>query len=156
MPPQPDTSLDLYHLKMLIILDKSNRKLFKRSSFRRVSYRANICTRIICNQWRHKITIIYGNRLAVYIHTWLICDVTKRQLCTRGYYYTTYSSLTNLEAVSGHCALQLLAIEIRTMILGWKVVCVPYTVDWATSQTSTWIFLYPKPNLHHNPNQPLP
>ena len=109
MPPQPDTSLDLYHLKMLIILDKSNRNLFKRSSFRRVSYRANICTRIICNQWRHKITIIYGNRLAVYIHTWLICDVTKRQLCTRGYYYTTYSSLTNLEAVIGHCALQFIS-----------------------------------------------
>ena len=28
--------------------------------------------------------------------------------------------------------------------------------DWVTSQTWTWIFLYPKPNLHHNPNQPLP
>ena len=52
--------------------------------------RINIRIRIVGGQWRHKITI-YGNGLSVYIHKWPICDVTNRQLFTRGYYYSMRS-----------------------------------------------------------------
>ena len=45
---------------------------------------ANIHTRIVGDQWRHKITIC-ENGLSVYIHIWQICYVTNRQLFTRGY-----------------------------------------------------------------------
>ena len=45
----------------------------------------NIRTRILGGQWRHIITVIYGNGLTVYIHIWQICDFTDRQLFECGY-----------------------------------------------------------------------
>ena len=47
-------------------------------------FNINIRTWILGVQWRHKLNIIYGYGLWVYIHRWQIRDVTNRQLFTRG------------------------------------------------------------------------
>ena len=60
------------------------------------AFHANICTRIVGGQWRHKITK-YGNVLSLYIHIWQIRDVTTtRQLFTWEYYYSHLSLILNL------------------------------------------------------------